>query len=264
LRVLGRVYLGQNEPVHAFETFDRAIEIYRHRGAGQLWIDRIEAAQARPPIVSTTRRERAENGTRREADGIFRKEGEFWTLCYEGRTNRLKDTKGMHYIAHLLAHPGIRIHVVELANVEERSNGVPGDFVERRSNGVEIVNDLSDAGPALDARAGAEYRRRMNDLQAELSEAEAFNDLGRCERLRAEIDFIRTELSAAIGMGGRDRRSRSVAERQRQTVTKNIRATIESIRSHDPILGRHLATSVKTGLSCVYFADPDRKLHWQT
>jgi tetratricopeptide (TPR) repeat protein len=264
LRFLGQVYLGENELVRAFETFDRAIQIYRRCGAGKLWIDRIEEARAKPTTAPASHRQGGENSSGRAADGIFRKEGEFWTLCYEGRTNRLKDTKGMHYIAHLLAHPGIRIHVVELANVEERSNGVPGDFVERRSNGVEVVNDLSDAGPALDARAGAEYRRRMNDLQAELSEAEAFNDLGRCERLRAEIDFIRTELSAAIGMGGRDRRSRSVAERQRQTVTKNIRATIESIRSHDPILGRHLATSVKTGLSCVYFADPDRKLHWQT
>jgi tetratricopeptide (TPR) repeat protein len=264
LRVLGRVYLGQNEPVHAFETFDRAIQIYRRCGAGKLWIDRIEEARAKPTTAPASHRQGGENSSGRAADGIFRKEGEFWTLCYDRRTTRLKDGKGMHYIAHLLAHPGIRIHVVELANVEERSNGVPGDFVERRSNGVEVVNDLSDAGPALDARAGAEYRRRMNDLQAELSEAEAFNDLGRCERLRAEIDFIRTELSAAIGMGGRDRRSRSVAERQRQTVTKNIRATIESIRRHDPVLGRHLATSIKTGLSCVYFADPDRKIHWQT
>jgi tetratricopeptide (TPR) repeat protein len=262
LRVHGRVYLGQDEPLRAFETFDRAIQIYRRCGAGQLWIDRVEEARAAPLIAPTTRRERAEN-TRRAPDGIFRKEGEFWTLCYEGRTNRLKDAKGMHYIAHLLAHPGIRIHVFELANAGERPSGVLGDFIERRLNGVEVVHDLSDAGPALDARAGAEYRRRMKDLQFELSEAEAFNDRGRCEKISTEIEFIRTELSAAIGIGDRDRRSRSVAERQRQTVTKSIRATIESIRRNDPLLGRHLATSIKTGLSCVYFADPDRKIHWQ-
>src|SRR5262249_14819904 len=156
-----------------------------------LWIDRIEEARAAPPIAPAAHRQRTDKDTRREADGIFRKEGEFWTLCYQGRISRLKDVKGMHYIAHLLAHPGIRIHVVELANLEKRSNGVPGDFVEGRLNDIGVVHDLSDAGPALDARASAEYRRRMNDLQKELSEAEAFNDLGRCERLRAEIEFIR-------------------------------------------------------------------------
>jgi non-specific serine/threonine protein kinase len=251
--------------VRAFETFDRAIQIYRRGGAGQLWIDRIEQARTTAPIAPAAHRHRAGRGTtRRGADGIFRKEGEFWTLGYEGRTNRLKDAKGMHYIARLLAQPGIRIHVFELANAGERPNGVLGDFVERRLNGVQVVHDPSDAGPALDARAGAEYRRRMKDLQSELSEAEAFNDLGRCEKISSEIEFIRTELSAAIGVGARHRRSGSVAERQRQTVTKNIRATIESIRSHDPVLGRHLAASIKTGLSCVYFADPDRKIIWQT
>src|SRR5229473_5210418 len=47
--------------------------------------------------------------------GIFRKEGEFWTVGYGGNTFRLKDTKGLGYIVHLLRHPGVEFHVLDLA-----------------------------------------------------------------------------------------------------------------------------------------------------
>jgi hypothetical protein len=38
-------------------------------------------------------------------NGIFRKEGEYWTVGYGKRAFRLKDTKGFAYLAHLLRHP---------------------------------------------------------------------------------------------------------------------------------------------------------------
>ena len=41
--------------------------------------------------------------------GVFRKEGEYWTVGYGGKSFRLKDTKGLGYLAHLLRHPGGRI-----------------------------------------------------------------------------------------------------------------------------------------------------------
>jgi hypothetical protein len=38
--------------------------------------------------------------------GIFRKEGEYWTIGYGGHVVRLKATKGVAYLAFLLRHPG--------------------------------------------------------------------------------------------------------------------------------------------------------------
>src|SRR6266481_9450260 len=46
--------------------------------------------------------------------GIFRKEGEYWTVGYGGNTFRLKDTKGLSYIVHLLRHPAVEFHVLDL------------------------------------------------------------------------------------------------------------------------------------------------------
>ena len=38
------------------------------------------------------------------AQNVFTNEGATWAVSYEGLTKRLRDTKGMHYIAHLLTH----------------------------------------------------------------------------------------------------------------------------------------------------------------
>ena len=36
----------------------------------------------------------------------FRQEGEYWTVVFEGSVVRLRDAKGLRYLARLLAHPG--------------------------------------------------------------------------------------------------------------------------------------------------------------
>src|ERR1700758_1922388 len=46
---------------------------------------------------------------------IFRKEGEYWAIGYGRKSFRLKDSKGLGYLAHLLRHPGAEFHVLDLA-----------------------------------------------------------------------------------------------------------------------------------------------------
>jgi hypothetical protein len=45
---------------------------------------------------------------------IFRQEGEYWTIVYEGTLFRLRDGKGLQYLAYLLRHPDERIHCGDL------------------------------------------------------------------------------------------------------------------------------------------------------
>jgi hypothetical protein len=113
-----------------------------------------------------------------------------------------------------------------------------------------------DAGPLLDPQAKAEYRQRVSDLQEELEEAEAFNDPERASRARAELDFIEAQLSAAVGLGGRDRRVGGSAERARVNVTRAVKGTVDRIAEYDEALGHHLRTCVRTGMFCVYDPGP--------
>ena len=48
---------------------------------------------------------------------LFRRDCDYWTIMYEGHVLRLRDTKGLRYLARLLHQPGEPAHVAELAGV---------------------------------------------------------------------------------------------------------------------------------------------------
>jgi hypothetical protein len=169
---------------------------------------------------------------------VFQREGEIWTIGYEGELFRLRDVKGLRYIAQLLASPGRETHAVELAQVVE---GVP-----------EHVRADGSTGPALDAQAKHAYRQRLDELAEELEEARGWGDPERVARAEAEIDSLTEQLAHALGLGGRDRPGTSPAERARVSVTKAIRSAIKTIDRHCPALGTHLALSIRTGQFCSY------------
>jgi len=240
-----------------------AAEIYRPGGVAERFVGSGQREPEAPPIMQVdATMERAPVRKNPDGSGIFRREGELWVVAYRGKTFRLKDAKGIAYIAFLLAHPGKRIHVHELI---ARVDGVaaPGLTVVPGPPELYPTNDLGDAGEALDRHARADYRHRLRELAEELAETERLNDVGRAESIRRELDFLREELSGAVGIGGRARKAAVYAERARGTVRKNIRAVLEKIRKEDASLGRYFATSIKTGYYCAYLPDPERKISWQ-
>ena len=242
----GCALLAAGHRDRALEKFDEAIELYRRVGAGQPWIDRVEAARKPPrnenPLVA----------------GQIRREGNYWTVSFGGETFRLKDSKSLRVIAHLIRNPGYQFHARELAALDSPQQQIEQHFDE--NVGAAVSTDLGDAGVVLDAQAVAEYRRRLQDLRPELEEAARCNDLGRVSLLREEAEVLTAELTAGVGFQGRERRTSSHSERARLSVFKNIRGAIEKIREANPALGRHLANSIKTGFLCSYSPDPARRL----
>jgi len=186
----------------------------------------------------------------------FRCEGEYWTLSFAGRLCRVRDVMGLHHIAYLLARPGEHVTVAEL--LAARDPPAPCDAADASVQPAA----LDDAGPRLDARAKDAYRRRLDDLRAELAEAERAHDRGREEAVRAEMEFIRHEIAAAVGLGGRDRPVRSAAERARLTVTKRIKDAVARVRRQHPELGEYLGHTVRTGFVCAYVPGPDSPGRW--
>jgi AAA ATPase domain len=193
------------------------------------------------------------------ASAMLAREGDVWRLDYEGRVLRVRDAKGMRHLALLLANPGVEFHSVDVAGAGEGPAAPAGLEAE----GLAVRAGTGDAGPALDAQAKAEYRVRLEDLRAEMEEAEAFNDPERGARAREEMDFIAQELSSAVGLGGRDRRVASGAERARVNVTRALKREIRRIADEDARLGHELATTVRTGTFCAYEPDPRRPVTWE-
>lgn len=186
-------------------------------------------------------------GEPQPADGdVFRREGEYWTLVFASTVCRVRDVKGLHHLAYLLRQPGQPVPAVELLAALDAPGSGPVPH--------------ADIGPVLDARAKAAYRARLEALQAELAEAERFNDAGRAAAVRDEIEALKQQLAAAVGLGGRDRRTGAAGERARLTVTKRIRDALDRIRRAHPVLGEHLTRSVRTGVVCAY--GPDTPVRW--
>jgi non-specific serine/threonine protein kinase len=185
-------------------------------------------------------------------------EGEIWTVTGTDAVVRLKDRKGLQYLATLLAQPDVEIHALDLV----------GDGGAARSSGGPVdpelsVGDGGDAGAMLDAPAKAAYRARVEELREELEEAERFHDVERAARAREELEFVGQELARAVGLGGRDRRAASSAERARVNVTRAIRGAVRAIAEHDARLGHHLERSVRTGIFCTYAPGPPGPDAWR-
>ena len=110
------------------------------------------------------------------------------------------------------------------------------------------VGRLGDAGELVDDQAKRAYRRRLAELRQELDEAKELGEIDRGEQLEDEIDALNKELSRAVGLGGRNRRSASASERARQSVTKTLKATVTKIAEVDSTLGAILSRDIRTGL----------------
>jgi len=236
----------------AIEKLDMAIDVYRRQGASGGSIDGGESDAHRTDGSTPALRAPA---TRR---GVFRREGDYWTLSWHGNVVRLKHTKGLYYIAYLLAHPGRQVLARDLA-AAKAAGGNERAAVDLGGTAA----DLGDAGALLDDKAREQYRRRIGELREELAEAVRCNDTFRAASLRSEHEALREQIVGALGLGGRNRKAAWHSERARLMVTKAIKTALAKIRASDASLGRHLATSIKTGNYCAYDPGPLPPGSWQ-
>jgi tetratricopeptide (TPR) repeat protein len=175
----------------------------------------------------------------------FRREGDYWSVVFERRTVRVRDLKGVRYLAQLLAHPGREFHVLDLVAAETGQRVPSGD-----------------AGVMLDAQAKTAYRRRLAEIEDDIEQARAADDAEREAQADAERDFLVQELARAVGLGGRDRRAASDSERARPGVTRAVRQGITALGDLHPQLGEHLDRAVRTGTYCAYLPDPGAPTTW--
>jgi hypothetical protein len=113
-----------------------------------------------------------------------RREGDYWTIIYEKKVLRMKDSNGVRHLAYLLLHPHESIGAVEI----ERNTG---RIAERGSDPVS-------------------------------------------------------------------------RERARVNVTRSLSIVLQRITEHHPALGRHLKSTVRTGMFCTYTPDPRVRTVWES
>ena len=190
--------------------------------------------------------------------GTFRREGEYWTVEFGDDAFRIRDAKGMRYLARLLAAPGRELHALELARLVSSTVAAPAIVDPALS-----TNGFGDTGPILDQEATAAYRSRLIELEEEITEAESWNDAERLSRLQEETQVLTHELTSAFGLGGRTRPSAAPSERARISVTRAIRASLGRIEQQSTALGEHFDVTIRTGTFCSYSPDPRAPFDWR-
>jgi hypothetical protein len=166
--------------------------------------------------------------------------GDMWQASYGGLTAYLRDTKGLHDLAALLAHPGTDLSALSLAG---------GEISHRAHTGR--------TDSVLDRTALLAYRRRLAELDDELATAQAHSDLARQQRATDEREQLLAELRRATRPDGTPRAlANTAAERARKAVTARVRDAIRRITDAHPELGAHLDRAVRTGTSCRYEPNP--------
>jgi tetratricopeptide (TPR) repeat protein len=193
-----------------------------------------------------------------DQENVFRREGDYWSVVFEEHAVRLRDLKGLHYLARLLGDPGREFHVLDLV-VGDRSE--PGTASRAAEPDLRFSGGL-DAGQLLDAQAKESYRRRLVEIETDIDEARAMGDSERAAQADTERDFIVRELSRAFGLGGRNRRAGSASERARVSVTRAVRQAMARIQEHNSPLGEHLDRAIRTGTYCAYLPDPRVPVAW--
>jgi tetratricopeptide (TPR) repeat protein len=107
-----RVLSDSSRHRQAAEKFNAAFAIFERLETPQ-WSERLYAELFRfLKLDSRAVSIRTDNGCESNA---FRKEGDYWTISFQGCVFRMRDTMGMHYISRLVANPRVDFSALDLA-----------------------------------------------------------------------------------------------------------------------------------------------------
>jgi hypothetical protein len=95
-------------------------------GPGSAGRGRGAAGEVEPSAVGRAGEAAAPTASRQ----LFRREGEYWTVAYQGAVVRLRDAKGLRHLARLLTQPGREFHAVEPAGEEDRGRPVRSHLMD--------------------------------------------------------------------------------------------------------------------------------------
>jgi TolB-like protein len=168
----------------------------------------------------------------------FSLKAKMWVMVYDGKQVQLPELKGYHDLQRLISQPNQHLHCTDLMGAEALEKGEE----------------------VFDEKAKAVYQKRILELQEEIKEAETAGYSEHQAELNVEYDALIEHLSQAIGKGGKTRKIAGTIEKCRTAVTWRIRNAIKNINEIHPVLGKHLKSSVKTGVFCEY--SPEHEIQW--
>ncbi len=177
-------------------------------------------------------------------DNVFRRRGEAWQVRFAGGEEFiLLPAKGVSYLHHLLARPGTAVSATDLSPDTAPAEGAEDTQTDRQ--------------------AVANYKERLDELNADIDKARTDNDPARLAEAESEKATLVAQLRADGGIGGRLRKVAGHGERTRKAVGNAIARVLERIAEYDPALAKQLVEPHLTLGSNPVYCPPDGVV-WRT
>ncbi|NQT19505.1 MAG: 7-cyano-7-deazaguanine synthase [Planctomycetes bacterium] len=204
-------------------------------------------------------------------DNFMRLKGEYWAIRFGGNEERIyKPDIGFHYLRVLLQNPGTTFSASKLdCHVRRRIKGTIGaalgvadDFSPDNSI---ILGDLEGEdviGPEYEQSLRA-YLEEIDEMIAAARESGDLAQVDKIDELEKQKLMIKSMLSKAKGLGGRNRRLGDERNKVRNRVGNAIRRTLKKVEQYDKPLSEHLQRPVlNLGHTVSYI--PRSDLTWST
>lgn len=198
-----------------------------------LWLGQLLRLDATGLILEKARLYQVLQRQQPAQGNIFRREGEFWRVRYEGKEAHIKHSNGMVYLDYLLHHPNEEVPALVLQGLTHKAvlDAVPvdGEYQESEFLGGE---------PKIDDKARQEYQSRIEYLKETQPDSQEIKEL---EAYLRQSTFH-----------GKTKTITDDNERARLAVTKAINGIVKKIKNDLPALFNHLSGWLDTGSLCQY------------
>src|SRR5262249_16486806 len=141
-----------------------------------------------------------------EPQWVFASDGDGYFIAGFGESGHIKRLKGLKIIATLLRTPGEFVPMLDLIDDAGRRRAV----------------DERSPQPMMDLRAKKEARARLAELQMARDGAKEENNTAAADQAEEQIQELLKELSAAVGLGGKDRDLNSLVNKMRPTIYASL------------------------------------------
>jgi hypothetical protein len=175
----------------------------------------------------------------------FQSKGDSWEVAFAGKTAFVNDSKGLRYVARLLADPNPvkPVGALTLCGREE-----------------DLAQVEQTSQPILDKKAKGEYEARLKKLKDDIEEARGLGNQETEIDLERQKDALVGQLRSAVGMHGKGRElgSRSPVRRATDAVRKALDRAYAQLNERGlSELADHLRQAIRReGNAFAYRPDP--------
>ena len=190
----------------------------------------------------------------------FKKNGDKWTVTFDGKTVYMNSRVGMRYIAQLLRHPNQVFSAAELCGlVSPAGRAGLHSGQQLAAEGIQRVSHTK-LDAVLDEKTIKECQDRENELKEAIDSERSRGNTARVGELSHELRQLRSTYRRSLNVRGLSRNFPDSSERARSSVTKAISRSISEIRKEHESLARHLSNSIHCGSKLTYH--PESEIPW--